>query len=133
MTTVSIIICTQNRADFLKPTLESIGRATVPVGWTVEMHVIDNKSTDSTRKVVSEANLKNIAVHYEYESTPGKCYACNTGLNKSKGEVILFTDDDIRVPTNWIAGMCTPILEGKADAIAGGIVFPPHIAYALYK
>jgi|SRR5208282_3018035 len=32
-----IIICTRNRAESLRPTLESIGKVTVPRGWTVEL------------------------------------------------------------------------------------------------
>ena len=39
---VSIIICTRDRADSLKLTLESISRTEVPAGWEVELLIVDN-------------------------------------------------------------------------------------------
>src|SRR6478752_3643594 len=122
--TVSIIICTRNRADSLKFTLESIGRMTVPIEWNAELLVVDNGSTDHTSTVVSEARLNNVTLRYLSEPTPGQCHARNAGLRAAAGKVILFTDDDIRVPSNWVAAMCGPILSGEADAVAGAVVFP---------
>jgi len=132
--TVSIIICTRNRADSLKPTLESIGRANVPSGWNVELLVVDNGSSDHTQAVVaSTARLNNITLRYTHEPIAGLCHARNTGLRETSGQIILFTDDDIRVPLNWINGMCQPILDGNADAVAGGITFPPATAAVLAR
>ena len=63
----------------------------------------------------------------------GLGYARNTGLRETSGQIILFTDDDIRVPSDWIEGMCRPIFDGKADAVAGGVAFPPDLAGALAR
>ena len=41
----------------------------------------------------------------------------------------MFTDDDIRPPINWISGMCEPIIQRKAQAVAGGV----RIANALIR
>jgi GT2 family glycosyltransferase len=54
-------------------------------------------------------------------------YARNAALAAARGEVILFTDDDVRLPHNWIEGMCAPILQGEADAIVGGVKIAPHL------
>jgi GT2 family glycosyltransferase len=32
----------------------------------------------------------------------------------------------VRVPVDWLEGMCRRILEGRADALAGMVHFPPH-------
>jgi glycosyltransferase involved in cell wall biosynthesis len=53
--------------------------------------------------------------------------ARNRGLAEATGEIIVFTDDDVRVPETWIEGMCQPIGQGEADAVAGGVVLAPHI------
>src|SRR5262249_44378174 len=45
----------------------------------------------------------------------------NTALAASAADIVLFTDDDVLVPPGWIAGMCAPILAGRADAVAGGV------------
>jgi glycosyltransferase involved in cell wall biosynthesis len=124
---ISIIICTRNRAGTLRPTLESIGKATVPQGCTIELLVVDNGSSDHTEQVVRCTSFPQMTVRYIKEPRIGKSYAYNTGLSTATGEILLWTDDDVRVPTCWIEGICQPILEGNADAVAGGVVLPPHI------
>ena len=53
------------------------------------------------------------------EPRSGKSRALNRGLREAKGEVLLFTDDDLRFPRQWIEPMMAPILAGEADAVAG--------------
>jgi glycosyltransferase involved in cell wall biosynthesis len=125
--TVSIIVCTRNRADSLGPTLESIGRTIVPPGWNVELLVVDNGSTDSTATTVGAMTLPDLPIRYIWEPRKGKGYAYNTGMGAALGQVFLFTDDDVRVPVNWIEGMCRPIVDGEADAVQGGIRPAPHL------
>ncbi len=131
--TVSIIICTRNRANSLRSTLLSIGRAIVPQQWHIELLVVDNGSTDSTPEVVREVRLTNVDLRHISEPTVGQSYARNAGLMQTSGEIILFTDDDVRVPSYWIEGMCRPFLENAVDAVAGGVVFPSDIAAALSR
>jgi glycosyltransferase involved in cell wall biosynthesis len=121
---ISIIICTRNRAERLRSTLQSIGKVTVPKNWIVELLVVDNGSTDGTDAVVMEARLSNMNLRYISEPMPGQSHARNTGLRETSGAAILFTDDDIRVPSNWVVAMCEPILTGVTQAVAGAIVFP---------
>jgi glycosyltransferase involved in cell wall biosynthesis len=129
--TVSIIICTRSRADSLKLTLESIGRVIVPPGWEAELVIVDNGSTDSTKALVTSTTLPNLPIRYIWEGRKGKGFAYNTGMAAAQGQVFLFTDDDVRVPVNWIEGMCRPILDGAAYAVVGAVIFPPGIADTL--
>lgn len=124
---VSIIICTCNRAAFLHPTLESLARLCVPEEMPIELLVADNGSTDDTAEVVQSCRLPNMEVRYLREKRRGQCYARNTGIAAARGKVILFTDDDVRPPREWIAGMSGPILDGTADAVAGGVRIAPHL------
>ena len=52
MTTVSVILCSHNRAAHLKETLASLRTTDVPAGWTVEILLVDNASTDDTPAVM---------------------------------------------------------------------------------
>lgn len=131
MRSVAIIICTRNRAENLRSTLASIGQTNVPANWNVELVVVDNNSTDETRKVVSEMGPRNLDTRYIHEPAVGQCHARNRGLMETTGGVILFTDDDVRVPKNWIADMCLPILENRVDAVAGGVRLPSSYNEAL--
>lgn len=121
---VTIIICTRNRADSLRETLKSIGKTYVPSGWEVELLVVDNCSTDHTQAVFHEGAVTNMPARLVSEGRPGKGYAYNTGIRNALHDVLLFTDDDVRVPNHWLEGMCLPILLNQADAVGGGVHFP---------
>lgn len=126
---VSIIICTRNRAASLRVTLASIEQTQIPKGWRVEILVVDNGSDDHTKSVAETAvkNSNSLPLRYLSEPLAGKGHAYNAGLAAAQGDVLLFTDDDVRVPNDWLKGMCTPIIEGKAEAVQGGIRIAPHL------
>jgi glycosyltransferase involved in cell wall biosynthesis len=128
MTTVSIIICTRNRAQSLGHTLRSIAGCTVPGDVTAELLVIDNGSTDTTRDVVRRTDAGKLSLRYVFEPKAGLCNARNRALSECAGSVMLFTDDDIHPPVDWIEGMCRPIFSGEADAVAGAVHFPADYA-----
>lgn len=125
-TDVSIIICTRNRAESLRMTLRSIADCAVPGDVSAEILIIDNGSTDHTRDIVLQANMPHLPVRHVLEPKPGLSNARNRGVTEGRGKVLLFTDDDVRPPVAWIEGMCRPILNGEADAVAGGVHVPPH-------
>jgi glycosyltransferase involved in cell wall biosynthesis len=123
----TIIICTRDRADSLRATLESIGRVTVPAGWVIELLIVDNGSTDHTERVSREAVLPNMQVRYLREPRRGKGYAYNSALSAAAGEILLFTDDDVRAPIDWISRMCRELVTDEADAVAGGVRLAGHL------
>jgi glycosyltransferase involved in cell wall biosynthesis len=127
MPVISVIICTRNRASSLARTLESLGTTAVPDALEAELIVVDNGSMDDTRTIVEAASIPNMTVRYTCESKVGQCAARNRGLLESTGDVIVFTDDDVCVPPDWLARLCCPIIEGCADAVAGGIRIAPHL------
>ncbi len=123
----SIIICTLNHAQSLQETLASLAAVRVPASMPTELIVVDNGSTDSTAEIVRQFRPAHLEVKYVSAPKRGQCEARNAGLAAAQGEVILFTDDDLRFPPNWIEDMCGPILRGEADAVAGGVKLAPHV------
>ena len=124
---VSIVIPTCDRAESLKETLKAVGKVAIPADLAAEVLVVDNGSRDRTRSVVRQAKVWGRAPRYLYESRPGVSYARNTGLAAARGEVLLWTDDDVRPGRNWIEAMCRPILNSRADAVAGRITLPDYL------
>lgn len=118
---VSVIICTRNRASHLRETLRSLGNTHVPTDLDIEVVVVDNGSTDDTASVVEAWSPAGWSVRRIVETTPGVARARNRAVAVSTGAVLLFTDDDLRFPNEWIGPMTRPILRGAADAVAGGI------------
>ena len=124
---VAIILCTRDRAESLRETLASIGQCALPADLAAELLVVDNGSTDHTAAVVRETHLPNaLPIRYVQETKPGQVRARNAGLRATRADAILFTDDDVRPPLNWIDGMCRPLLSGQADAVAGWVHFTPE-------
>ena len=120
---VSIIICTRNRCRSLAATLRSLAQTSVAPGISCELVVVDNGSTDETAAVVREGSPATMPTTLIAEPRPGQCHARNTGIRQARGEVILFTDDDVLVPRDWVTRVAGPILTQDADAVAGGVVF----------
>lgn len=118
---VSIIICTRNRAAALRDTLVALERSARPADVPVELVVVDNASSDGTRAAVHPP------ARYVHASQPGVACARNAGLAAARGDVVLFLDDDTHPPARWIEPMCRPILDRRADAVAGGVALAPHL------
>lgn len=124
---VSIIVCTRNRCEDLRLTLQAIGRLVVPEDFTCELLVVDNSSEDGTAEMVRSLLKSNMPIRYFFEPRLGKSNAQNRGLAEANGDIFLFTDDDVRPGENWVEGMCAPIIAGKADAVAGGIILADEL------
>jgi glucosyl-dolichyl phosphate glucuronosyltransferase len=122
----TVLIATFNRARLLDETLASLRamRVAPPLRW--EVIVIDNNSTDDTRAVVEHHAADYPApLRYLFESQQGRSSALNAGIAAARGEVLVFTDDDVRVAEGWL-NAAHGALSGSDPAIAhaGGPVRP---------
>lgn len=99
----SVIICTYNRDKYLIETLNSLGSQSLDKNM-YEILIVDNNSTDSTGSV-SDVFIKehpNLDIHYIKELNQGISYARNRGIEESKGEFIVFIDDDETVDVSYL-------------------------------
>jgi GT2 family glycosyltransferase len=127
MKTISIIICTRNRAASLQRTLEVLAGVLPKDGFAIEIIVIDNGSTDDTPGVVSRFALSHPGVKYVHEPKASKALALNRGGKESTGEILVWLDDDVHPQPGWLEGLVKPILEDKADFVVGRIKLAPHL------
>ena len=89
---VSIIIPTYNRANLLPRAINSVLNQTFK---DFELIIVDDGSTDNTRKVVKEFEEKDSRIKYIWqENFGGPAKPTNTGLKISKGKYIAFLDSD---------------------------------------
>lgn len=123
----TIIVCTYNRARDLDATLAALRQVQLPHDFSVDALIVDNGSTDETPNVVAVHRGGALEVSYLHEARRGKGHAYNRGLAESRGEIAIFTDDDVRPHRDWIRCLCAPIREGRADAVAGAIAIAPHL------
>lgn len=121
----TVLVCTFNRSADLDATLESLKHLALDPPLTWEAIVVDNNSTDRTRNVVAHRAAEfPVPLHYVFEPVQGKSNALNTGIRAARGRVIAFTDDDVRVPSDWLAKSIEPLLERHDLAYTGGPVRP---------
>ena len=104
--TVDIAICTWNRANLLKRTLESVSNLSVPSDIRLTVVVVDNRSTDETQAVVkafedSDFGRANQIVS-AIENQQGHTFARNRAVRACKGDLVVWTDDDVLVHSDWI-------------------------------
>jgi len=117
---VSIIICTANRAAALRDPLGSLAHVRRP--GTVELIVVDNRSTDRTRAVVEEAARNYpFPLRYLFEPEGGKYAALNAGILASQGAVIVATDDDVRFEHDWLERAVDGLRRHDCEFVGGPV------------
>ena len=88
--TVSVIISTYNRADFLHRAIKSVLAQTY---IDFELIIVDDASSDNTKEVVNSFYDERVE-YLRHDNNKGAPAARNTGVKKAKGEYIAFLDDD---------------------------------------
>jgi glycosyltransferase involved in cell wall biosynthesis len=117
----SIVIATYNRAAELADTLASLARLDVDLPW--EVIVVDNNSTDGTRAVVDRAAARFPApLIYAIERAQGRSAALNRGIALARGEIVVTTDDDVRVEADWLTQIDRGFRELGCDYIGGRVL-----------
>jgi hypothetical protein len=129
---VSVIIPSRDGAGRLAPTVETVLRALAASGCTGEVVVVDNGSgarpgAPSGGTPALLATRWPDSVRCVSTSEPGASNARNLGVRESSGVVVLFVDDDVVVPENWVRDLAAPILQGDADIVAGAIELAPGL------
>lgn len=105
----SIVIPTSNNADVLVSCLNSILQFSNLEA--TEILVVDNGSSDSTAAFcqVFKERLKDNFTYVYLAENQGFCKATNIGMSLSKGDFIVWLNDDTLVTPNWLEELETSI------------------------
>lgn len=99
---VTVLLSTLNNADRLSQTLQGFTRLRIPEGVEWEVVVTNNGSTDHTATVLNEWRDR-LPLRQVWEPLRGLSRARNAALAAARGEFVIFTDDDVTVPVEWVA------------------------------
>jgi glycosyltransferase involved in cell wall biosynthesis len=113
---VSVIIPTLNRYSFLKNILNDLEKQTYK---NFEVVIID-QSEPFNKDFYNEYSLE---INSIYQEEKALWLARNTGIKVSKSDYVLFCEDDIRVPIQWIENHIKALDFFNAD-ISTGVFFP---------
>jgi glycosyltransferase involved in cell wall biosynthesis len=113
---VSVVLPTRGRARYLEVALDSLDSQGLEEPW--ELLVVDDGSSDGTREVLRERGVRSLRL----APAGGLNTARNAGVRETSGDLVAFTDDDVRVPPGWLRAL----VEGarrhpEADAFGGPI------------
>jgi len=114
MVEVSIVIPAYNSEKTIEKTLKAVLSQKFPKN-KYEIIVVDDGSNDRTRKIVKK--FKKIKLLRQKHRGPAT--ARNLGVEKSRGEIILFTDADCIPNKNWIKNMTIPFKNTNTVGVAG--------------
>jgi glycosyltransferase involved in cell wall biosynthesis len=90
---------------------------------SIEIVIVDNNSTDDTSETL-ERFRESLPIRHMKESQQGLAYARNRAAAESKGEVLLFTDDDVRLEQGWLAAYQEAIERFPNVEFFGGRILP---------
>lgn len=101
---VSVIICTYNRCESLRQTLQGVCDLAIPEAVTWELLVVDNNSSDATRQVC-ESFADKLPLRYLFEPRQGVSRARNLAIANTTAPLLFFSDDDVTMDKDWFANL----------------------------
>jgi dolichyl-phosphate beta-glucosyltransferase len=118
-TQLSIVIPCYNEEQRLPRTIEQIERYLEGKGLPYELILVDDGSTDGTRRIMDAAAERNRSVRLEaLPHNRGKGRALAEGVAAARGTEILVTDADLSTPIDELDKLRAELLKGSGVAIA---------------
>lgn len=138
---LSIVVCTYNRAQYLRKTFEHLLQQQLDQS-RFEVIIVNNNSTDQTEEICQAfiAQHPKARIRYVVETNQGHSFSRNRGIRESTGAIIGFIDDDAFVDPQFgtniirffqdhpeaqaIGGKILPVYEGKAPRWMSHFLLP---------
>ncbi len=124
--TVSVVVSELNSARTIGNSLRALLSQDYPEGL-YDITVVDGGSDDGSQAIIRD--MQDPRVKLVEISGCSEAEGQSIGVNSSTGEIIMFTNSDIYVPTNWISLHVSWILRGFD--LVGGKPFWGGDKYAL--
>jgi glycosyltransferase involved in cell wall biosynthesis len=122
---LSIIICTYNREKYLYNVLKSLAENDFPCS-EYEIVLVNNNSTDNTENECQrfQQGFPQVDFRYFLEENQGLSHARNRGIAESKGEILVYVDDDAKVNAEYLKTIANFFNEKPNAMAAGGPIIP---------
>jgi len=114
----SIVIPAFNERARIPATLRSVVDCIRAHGWSAEVIVVNDGSSDETARLVREFSEHSPEVRLlENPSNRGKGYSVRSGILHALGDVVMFTDADLSSPIEEAERLFAAIAQGADIAI----------------
>jgi len=114
---LSVLVPVYNEVETIGEILRRV--QAVDTGLELEIVVVDDGSTDGTKKILRQqsptGNLQVIC----HETNQGKGAAIHTALQHATGDILMVQDADLEYNPHEYPGLLKPILEGRSQVVYG--------------
>ena len=117
---ISVIVPLYNEAESLPELAAWIRRVMEANGWTYEILMVDDGSTDGSWDTVRALSKENPAIHgISFRRNYGKSAALYEGFAAAKGDVVITMDADLQDSPDEIPELYRMIQEEGYDVVSG--------------
>ncbi|MEM8805096.1 MAG: hormogonium polysaccharide biosynthesis glycosyltransferase HpsE [Cyanobacteria bacterium P01_G01_bin.38] len=105
---ITVVIPTYNGASRISEVLEKLRSQRNSLGFTWEVIVCDNNSSDETAQVVRDCQTRggwwpsDVPLHYRFAAEQGAAHARQYAVESAHGQLIAFLDDDNLPSPDWL-------------------------------
>lgn len=122
---MSVVVTTRERPDCLAETLRSLAAQEYR---NYEIIVVDNApATAATAACVQQLTAEIPHLRYVREDRRGLSWARNAGLEAARGEIVVYTDDDVLADRHWLAALLEGFHAGDHVACVTGLILPREL------
>ncbi len=129
-TTISVLIPARNETENILNCLHSVFSVNYP-SQLFEVILIDDHSEDDTVTIAQKATkgkenfslIKLSETNNDLQSHSFKKFAISKGIEKARGELIVTTDADCKVPPDWLRYISYCYEQLQSKFIAGPVLF----------
>ncbi|MEO7360293.1 MAG: glycosyltransferase [Gemmatimonadaceae bacterium] len=120
---MTVAICTWNRHELLRQTLEEMTHLEMPGDVSWELLIVNNNCTDATDVVIA-AYAERLPIRRLFQPIPGLSNARNLASLEATGEYVIWTDDDVLVAPDWLRAYIDAFESHPEAALFGGPIRP---------
>lgn len=118
---VSVVFGSRNRAELLEGSIRSLDVQKGINPDEYEMVVVDDGSTDDTEERIKSLKTR-MTLSYFRQDWQGISVARNRAVKEAKGDIIVFVDDDIIAPENFLSVHRRQFENGRNIMVRGPII-----------
>jgi glycosyltransferase involved in cell wall biosynthesis len=118
---LSVVMPVFNEEKTIKEIISQVRNSGVK---SLELIVVDDKSTDNTRKILKKLKTENkksslIDALILKKENGGKGSALREGFKKATGDIVIVQDADLEYDPQEYSKLIKPIVDGRADVVYG--------------
>ena len=128
MKKLSVMICCYNERAPIAAGIDRTAAVDLGPGWSREIVVVDNFSTDGTREILQQIDHPEVRVIF-HERNMGKGMSIRTGIAHMTGDYFIIQDADAEYDPADHAHFCAKADETNAAGIFGSRVLGGQVRY----